>query len=134
MALTTVQKRIRERFGWRKVQAPTVWRPRIGEELIGYFGGRTLRNGQHGQYEVALVHVPHTGSFTVSGSALIRLIDAAGVGKGHPVRVVFKGTKSTQNNHTEKQFDLLVADLESIAPEDLPEIEIDGDEAPPVSS
>jgi len=95
----------------------------VGEELVGFYGGRTLRSGSFGQYEVALVHVPHAGSFTVTGSALIRLLDAAGIGKGHPVRIVWQGTRKTQNNHDEKQFELLVADLETIAAEDLPEIE-----------
>lgn len=125
MSLTKSQEKILERYGWRKVQAPQPWRPRnVGDELIGFYGGRTLRTGSFGQYEVALVHVPHGGSFTVTGSALIRLLDAAGCGKGHPVRIVWQGTRKTQNNHDEKQFDLLVADLEAITdPDALPEIE-----------
>jgi len=124
MGLTKSQAKLLERYGWRRVQAPHPWRPRnVGEELVGFYGGRTLRSGSFGQYEVALVHVPHAGSFTVTGSALIRLLDAAGIGKGHPVRIVWQGTRKTQNNHDEKQFELLVADLETIAAEDLPEIE-----------
>ena len=124
MELTKTQERLLARFGWRKVQAPHPWRPlHVGEELIGYYGGRTLRSGSFGQYEVALVHVPHGKSYTVTGSALIRLLDAAGVGKGHPVRIVWQGTRKTQNNHDEKQFELLVADLETLSPEDMPEIE-----------
>lgn len=117
------EQKLIERFGWRKVTAPKAWRPQaVGEELVGYYGGRTLRNGSWGQYEVVIVHVPHKGSFTVSGTVLIRLIDAAGIEKTHPLRVVWGGYRKTANDHQEKQFELLVADLDAIDEADMPEV------------
>ena len=67
---------LRDRFNWKQVEAPGLWRPDdIGEELIGYYGGRTLRTGPHGQYEVVIVHVPQQGAFMLSGTMIIQLID-----------------------------------------------------------
>jgi len=69
---------LRGRYEWKKIEAPKMWRPRmIGEELVGFYGGKTTRNGQWGQYEVVLVHVPGRGSFMLSGVRIIQLADAS---------------------------------------------------------
>jgi len=50
------QEDLRERYGWKKVVAPKAWRPEAtGEELIGFYGGKTTRTGAYGQYDVVLV-------------------------------------------------------------------------------
>lgn len=118
---TRAEDLLREKYGWRKVEAPRIWRPLLpGDEIVGFFGGTTLRNGAYGQYHVVLVHVPHSGSFTVTGSALIRLIDTGMVAKGCPIRIIYQGTRVTENQHTEKQFELFIATGPAVAEEALP--------------
>lgn len=81
---------LRARYAWKKVEAPKTWRPSTnGEELTGFYGGKTLRNGQWGQYEVIVVHVPHRGTFMVSGTRVIQLVDAADIQTGWPIRIVY---------------------------------------------
>lgn len=119
----TAADRFKDRFGWRKVQAPKAWRPRdVGEELCGYYGGRTLRNGSFGQYEVLIIHVPHRGSFTVSGVRAIQLMDAALINKGHPVRIVFRGEELLGNGRMMRQMDLYVAEGDPLSEDELPEL------------
>tara|TARA_Y100000310_G_scaffold194428_2_gene194409 strand:+ start:4933 stop:5349 length:417 start_codon:yes stop_codon:yes gene_type:complete len=114
---------LRERYKWRKVAAPRAWTPEEeGEELVGFYGGRTLREGQYGQYEVVIVHVPMQGSFTLSGVKVVQLMDAAMAAIGHPVRVVWKGYKETGAGHQMKNYDVLVAEGEAIPAEALPEV------------
>ena len=58
------------RYKWKKVHAPKTWSPRtVGAELAGFYGGRTMRTGAYGQYEVVLVHVLLDGSYIISGSS-----------------------------------------------------------------
>lgn len=108
---------LNERYTWSKVEAPKTWYPKnAGEELAGYYGGRTLRDGMYGQYELVLVHVPNKGSFFVSGVRVIQLIDAARIEPEWPVRIVFRGLKElpAKKGDTKprmmKQFEVLVAD------------------------
>lgn len=116
-------EKMRERFNWQKVHTPHSWDPRdIGEELIGYYGGRTLRSGQFGQYEVALIHVPYRGTYTVTGTQVIQLLDAAMIQRGHPIRIIWKGWKQLQGDKEKKQFELLVAEGEPLEEADLPEV------------
>lgn len=117
---------------WRKIHAPKPWHPKErGEELIGYYVGRTLKSGRWGQYEVAVVAVPYKGTYTVSGTALIQLLDSGMVGRGEAVRIQFLGMKelssSTENERREmKLFDLYVG--ENAAADDLP---VEGDHEQP---
>lgn len=104
-----VQERLRARFEWVKVDAPKVWRPTPDQELIGFYGGYTKKNGSFGPYDVVLVHVPRYGSFTVSGTQLIQLVDAAVLQKGDPVRIIYRGTKDLDGDKRVKLFELLVA-------------------------
>lgn len=114
---------IRERFRWRKVTAPRPWNPtEVGQELIGYYGGRTLRQGQHGQYEVVIVHVPMDGAYTLTGVRIIQLLDASMAGIGHPVRIVWQGLHETAAGHKMKMYDVLVADGDAIPADALPEV------------
>lgn len=115
---------IRDRFKWRQVVAPRPWLPEaIGQELIGYYGGRTLRQGQWGQYEVVLVHVPLDGCYTLSGTRIIQLLDASMCALGHPIRIVWQGTKPTSRNYDMKMYDVMVAEGEAIPAEALPQVQ-----------
>lgn len=116
-------ERFKRKFDWKKVHAPKTWAPRdIGEELVGYYGGRTMRNGAFGQYEVVIVHVPYRGSWMVSGTEIIQLLDSAAIQKGHPIRVVFKGMLALGGERTKKRFDLLIAEGDALSEEELPEL------------
>jgi len=120
---------LKSRYEWKQVEAPKTWRPKmLGEELIGFFGGKTLRNGRYGQYEVVLVHVPRRGSFMISGTRVSQLIDAAGIDIGWPVRVAWRGqmTLPEKEGDEEKKymklFDVFIAEGDPVSPGDLPAI------------
>lgn len=118
---------IRERYSWKKVEAPKTWCPKHnGEELAGFYGGRTTRTGRFGQYEVLLVHVPGRGSFMISGVRIIQLADASCAEPGDPVRVIYLGLNMIESADGEarnmKLFDLYVSDGERLAPEDMPQV------------
>jgi len=108
-------KQLRESVKWRKVKGPKVWRPtEPGEELVGYYGGRTTKDGSFGQYDVIMIHVPRQGSDTVSGTQVIQRIDGARVTDGDPVRVTFQGRKEfgKDNAKSMKLFDVYVEEKE----------------------
>lgn len=119
---------LKNRYEWKKVERPITWRPKTeGEELIGFFGGKTIREGKFGQYEVVLVHVPHTGSFMISGVVVAQLFDAAGVGVGWPVRVVWRdyedlGEDAEGKKKRMKKYEVFIAEGDPVAPEFLPRI------------
>lgn len=117
-------ERVLQKLQWRKVQAPKPWRPdEPGEELIGFYGGRTLRSGRFGQYEVVILHVPKKGSFTISGTRIIQLADAACVGRGDPVKVVWKGTIEIGDDHTMKEFEMFVVDGHPLTSDEIEEVQ-----------
>ena len=113
---------LREKFQWRKVQTPRMWNPsEVGEELAGYYGGRTVRTGSFGQYEIAIFHVPGVGSYMVSGTQLLQFLDAAVVHPGWPVRIVWKGVvEMAGTGHKMKTFEVFVAAGEAIPVEAMP--------------
>jgi hypothetical protein len=114
---------ILSKYKWKKVQAPKTWHPKeLGAELVGFYGGRTMRQGSFGQYEVVLVHVPQKGSFIISGIKIIQLMDAAIAEIGDPVRIVWNGTEALDNDRHMKLFEVYVTDGEALAAEDLPSI------------
>jgi hypothetical protein len=120
-------KAILDRYHWKEVYAPRAWYPKIpGTELVGFYGGRTTRSGSYGQYDVVLVHVPMRGSYMISGTNLMQLVDAAMIDVGHPVRVVWDGLKSlgvdavTGKERKMKLFKLSVAEGDPIDVADLP--------------
>jgi hypothetical protein len=99
----------------------------LGEELVGFYGGKTTRNGQWGQYEVVLVHVPMRGSFMISGTRIIQLVDASGIQEGWPVRVIWKGRKQLEPTpdgevREMKQFKVLVAEGDPLSPDEMPRV------------
>ncbi len=115
--------RIRESYQWKKVKAPRHWRPKNpGEELVGYYGGRTVKNGAYGQYEVVIIHVPMSGSFMLTGTVLIQLLDSSMIEAGHPVRVVWLGSMPHGEDKTIKQYELFVAEGEPIPVEAMPRV------------
>jgi hypothetical protein len=93
---------------WRKIEAPLPWKPDEGDELIGRFGGVYTREGAYGTYKVLMV-TNEEGSFYVSGTVLISLVEAAGViTPEQHIRVVFKGNQETEIGFI-KLFDLYVS-------------------------
>jgi len=120
---------ILERYHWKEVHAPRGWYPTVpGSELVGFYGGRTTRRSTYGQYDVILVHVPARGSFMVSGTKLMQLVDAAMIDVGHPIRVVWEGHQplginaATGEEKKMKLFKVLVAEGEPIDAADLPRV------------
>lgn len=119
---------ILQRYQWKEVHAPKPWYPKMpGTELVGFYGGRTTRNGSYGQYDVILVHVPARGSFMVSGTKLMQLVDAAMIDIGHPIRVVWEGHQSLGQDETGKEkkmklFRVLVSEGDPIDAADLPRV------------
>jgi len=113
---------VRARYEWKKVEAPRTWRPRAnGEELAGFYGGKTSRNGEYGSYDLVIVHVPARGSYLISGTRAIQLFDAANLTIGWPVRVVWRGKIAIpDSDKTMKNFDVYVAEGDPCSPEDLP--------------
>lgn len=101
-----------ENIQWRKIKRPKTWRPKPGDELIGYYCGRTVRDGQWGQYEVVTVVVPDKGTFMVSGTQIIQLADVAMLKYGAVVRIRFLGMKKVGEDHQMKEFELYVSDAE----------------------
>jgi len=121
--MSTLADEIRTRFKWRSVEAPRPWVPKeVGEELIGYYGGRTIRQGAYGQYDVILLHVPLEGCYMLTGTRLIQLMDASGASVGSPIRVIWGGTVETAQGHKMKQFTVMVAAGEVLAEEVLPAV------------
>jgi hypothetical protein len=96
---------------WKAVEIPKPWRPKQGEELFGVYGGRTVRNGPHGQYEVILVHARKRVTYVVSGTDIIQRIDAAHLSEGDPLRIIYLGTEEVGvEGWKKKRFQLLVVD------------------------
>lgn len=107
---------------WRKISAPTAWRPKDGDELIGYYLGRTRRDGRFGQYEVVVVAVPYAGTHMISGTGIIQLADSAMLSRGDAVRIVYLGSQALENGLTVKRFELYVG--ETPRAEDMPTEEL----------
>ncbi len=102
---------MKDRYTWCAVKAPKPWYPKLpGEELVGFYGGRTLATGQFGQHEIVLIFVPGQGAFTITGAVLIRLIDAAMAAVGDPIRIVWGGKQDIGEGRTMKNFELYTAE------------------------
>lgn len=104
-----------KKIKWRKIKAPSVWRPIPGDELIGRYVGRTTRDGQYGQYEVVAISVPYRGVYMISGTMIIQLTDSAMLTRGDAVRVVFVGEKDLRSEDDTrrrymKKFELYVGE------------------------
>ena len=107
---------------WREISAPKTWRPKdAGEELIGFYAGRTKRDGRFGQYEVVTVLVPYKGAFMVSGTVLIQLADTAMLARGDAIRIVFIERRQLDEERTMKVFKLYVGEQESLSEAEMPE-------------
>jgi hypothetical protein len=107
---------------WREISAPKAWNPKEhGAELIGYYTGRTKRDGVYGQYEVVTVLVPYKGAFMVSGTVLIQLADAAMLSRGDAIRIVFVERKDIGDDRQMKVFKLYVGETEALSEAELPE-------------
>lgn len=117
------QDQLLARFKWRKVEVPRTWNPRSpGQTLVGFYAGRTTRNGAFGQYAVVLVLVPGDGAYMISGIKLMQLIDAAMIGTGHPIQIVYNGDKDLGDGKAMKLFEVLVAEGDPIEANAMPNI------------
>ena len=103
---------LRDQYQWRKVSSPVIWRPeKIGDELVGFYGGVSLLDGPHGEYEVVVVHIPLDRSYMISGARIVQLLPPALIPMGHPVRIVWQGMQKTGSGvHSMKTFDVMVAE------------------------
>jgi len=104
-----------EPIRWKKLKSPKTWRPKnAGSELVGYYLGKTLKDGQWGQYYVVMVAVPGKDGFSApymaSGSALIRALDGGQVEVGSFVRIVFGGMKDLGEDRYMKEFEVFVGE------------------------
>lgn len=94
---------------WVQVDIPRPWRPKYtGEELVGFYGGRTIRHGMYGEYTVILIHIPKLGAVTLSGTDIVQRVDAAMLEEGEPVRIVWCGYKELGDEKRKKIYDLWV--------------------------
>ena len=131
------------RYTWRKVERPKPWRPKIvGEVLLGFYGGKSVRTGMYGEYTTVIVHVPGlppaAGSFTLSGIQVVQAFDVADLKIGWPVRVVWTGledlgeiveetevagvkSKKTKKKQM-KRFDVFVAEGDPVSADELPKV------------
>lgn len=108
---SSAQDAMRASYRWKKVEVPKSWRPSgVGDELVGFYAGRTKKGGKFGQYEVLLVMVPSVGMLMVSGAHILQLIDAAYCPYGQPIRILYTGLKSLSKNREMKQFDLFLCE------------------------
>jgi len=123
--MTEMKQAILDRYKWKKVQAPRTWTPKeIGDELVGFYHGQSVRNGSFGQYTIVIVHVPLEGAFMVSGVKVVQLVDSALIKPGWPIRIKWNGYKKLAADREMKDFDVLVAEGDPISEEDLPEVRI----------
>lgn len=120
--MVTAQDLLRDKFRWKKVEVPKAWIPKEPEELVGFYAGRTLKNGRYGPYDVVLVAVPDVGMRMVTGTQLIQLVDASLVAYGQPIRIVFNGYIQLGDKKKMKSFDLFIRDGEPLTVEDMPEV------------
>lgn len=99
-----VDKLVADGMRWKRVKAPRVWRPGEGEVLIGIYRGRRPKIGQHGPYEVAMIETTELGSFTVSGSVVMGMLES--VVEGTVVRIEYFGLKPGHGERTYKAFEV----------------------------
>ena len=111
----TANPETRQWIKWRKLARSKPWRPKVvGEELVGYYLGTTTRDGNYGQYKVAMFAVPdddgHTSPFLVSGTSVIQALNGGNIQKGMLIRVVWKGWKNLNEDRRMKLFDVFAAE------------------------
>ena len=102
---------------WRRLDRPIPWKPKdVDEELIGYYLGKTSRNGKFGQYDVVMLAVPQDGGWTkafmVSGLSVIQAIDGCveEMMEGSLLRIVWKGMKELKDDRKMKMFEVYVSE------------------------
>lgn len=100
---------------WYKLNRPKTWSPKNPEEeIVGYYLGQSLRDGQFGQYTVVMLAVPtgkgFTQPYTISGTTLISAIDGAQIEEGQLVRIVYQGIKELGDDKRMKLFDVYVGE------------------------
>lgn len=108
---------------WAKITTPQPWRPtKPKEELIGYYAGRTKREGPFGQYDVIMVAVPNVGVLTAAGVKVIAAIDAGNVQLRTPIKLVFNGLRDVGRDRPMKDVDVFVDETFLTPITELPEI------------
>ena len=83
---------IRERYQWKRVEAPKRWYPKeVGQELVGFYSGKTVRNGTFGQYEVVLISFPPPASFFFPAFQILKFFDLPPPGFACPFPALCRG-------------------------------------------
>lgn len=85
----------KQRKVWHRVKAPTVWRPKEGEELVGEYIGTELKAGQYGEYRTHVIRTD-AGIFRVSGAMTDDLFGLLEVSKR--VKLVYCGKKRSSKD------------------------------------
>jgi len=105
-------------INWRRIERPKTWRPAAGTTLVGYYIGKSVRDGKHGQYEVVIIGVPVGDGFSrphmISGTQIVQAIDAGNVQPGNLVRVTFEGMqelKRKRDDGTPFEMKVFVVDV-----------------------
>lgn len=106
---------------WKEVEAPSIWRPKKGDELVGYFAGRTKRNGKFGEYTVITVLVPYKGAVMISGTMIVQLADSSMIRLGEPIKIIYLGKKAIGEDREMKTFKMYMGEGEALVIEDIPE-------------
>jgi hypothetical protein len=99
---------------WQKLVRPSNWSPsNPGDELVGFYLGRTVKHGKWGQYEVAMLAVPVGDGMSrprmVSGTALLQALDGSGITPGRFLRIVYGGVKDLPGDKHMKMFEVFAA-------------------------
>jgi hypothetical protein len=86
-----------------------------GEELVGYYLGKTKRNGAYGEYTVVLLGVLDEAGAVgtprfVNGAALLNAVDGANVQIGALLRIVFGGLVEISGDRKMKAFEVFLGE------------------------
>lgn len=101
---------------WRKLKSPTPWRPSLpGEELAGYYLGKSVRQGAFGEYTVVLIGVLDEAGTVgtpkmVSGAAIVNAVDGSNIQIGALLRIVYGGLVEISNDRKMKAFEVFLGE------------------------
>lgn len=97
---------------WVEVKREGLWKPnRLGDELVGAYGGIQMASGPSGAFECAEVRTDSGAVYGVSGVQAISLLRAAGLRDGERIKLVYDGDAkpSEPGRSAMRKFRLYVA-------------------------
>lgn len=92
---------------WRQIYTPIPWKPKVNDELEGYYGGSFVRNGKDGEYIVYIVNT-EINSFALAGKKLNDLFSIAQPKVDEKIKIVYKGLIRLDENRSMKQYEFFV--------------------------